>query len=92
MLSAPIERHIMDILERSRGEETPWPRVPEELVAHLERLFPPRCLLHNEKVEDHLRYAGVADLVLDLRWHYERQQAPSEDELEVELGGVEDDE
>ena len=51
-----------------------WPELDEATVAHLEGLFPPRCMQPDEHVEDHLRYAGAVDLVALLRHHLTLQQ------------------
>lgn len=50
------------------------PEVPRELVDWLQRLYPPRCLMPNETVEDHLRYAGMVELVQTLAAIAEQQR------------------
>jgi hypothetical protein len=52
----------------------PWPPIPEDLLAYLEDLYPPKCMARDEHVEDHLRYAGATALVEDLRYHFEQQR------------------
>lgn len=52
------------------------PEIPEELLAHLEQLYPPRCYEPmTESLEQHLDYAGRAGFVQDLRAEHERQRA-----------------
>lgn len=90
MISAPVRQRLDEILARHRNEDVVWPLISETLLVHLETLFPPRCLGLSEMVEDHLRYAGVASLVEDLRYHFTQQQGPdggehSDDEVGIEL-------
>ena len=48
----------------------PIPESVEALLAELEELYPPRCILPEERLEDAHRYAGSVDLVSDLRRRY----------------------
>lgn len=46
-----------------------WPLFSDNQVSFLESKFPARCIKPSETIEDHLRYAGVVDLVQQLRMH-----------------------
>ena len=54
-----------------------WPEVPEDLLKHLEAIYPERCYraTPGQTLEDHLQYAGAAGLVADLRGVFEEQRA-----------------
>lgn len=57
------------------------PVFTRESLEALEALFPPRCLGRGESAEDHLRYAGKAELVEMLRNRHDQwAQAQVEDE------------
>lgn len=55
------------IISDTIGKPDLWPTFTEEQVAFLEKLFPPRCVGRRESAEDHLRYAGMVDLVALMR-------------------------
>lgn len=78
MLSRAVKRRLEEILEAQEAKDVVWPHVSPEIVEHLEGLFPPRCLAPGEPVEDHLRYAGAAELVATMRAHHERQGRPAQ--------------
>lgn len=59
------------------------PGLYEELVAHLEALFPPRCMHATENGNAHQRYAGRVELVQLLRYHLTEQ---TEAHLDAVLG------
>jgi molybdopterin-guanine dinucleotide biosynthesis protein A len=64
------------------------PEVDEEHVEALEALYPPRCYDHrSESLEDHIKYAGKAELVMELRADLEARR-----QLEVELAEDDDEE
>lgn len=46
-----------------------FPTFSEDQVEALERLFPPRCLARGQTVENHLRYAGMVELIARMRNH-----------------------
>ena len=71
------------------GEDNPWPGLSETLVAHLETLFPPRCLAPNENVAEHHRYAGKVELVQAMRQHLNDLE---DDHLQSILQPTEEDE
>lgn len=50
------------------------------MVAALEMLYPPRCMARLESIEDHLRYAGKAELVQMLREALTTTQEGNDDE------------
>ncbi len=58
----------MPLLKREADfKEEPWPQFTEAQAAFLEKLFPPRCIGTDQRLEDHLRYAGKVDLVARIR-------------------------
>lgn len=64
------------------------PALTEELVSHLEYLYPPRCMSVTENGNAHQRYAGKVELVATLRDHLTAQ---TEEHL-VSIGMGEEDE
>lgn len=44
-----------------------WPDIPLDLLEYLETVWDPRCMMPNESVEEHLRYAGAVGLVTLMR-------------------------
>ena len=75
------QNHVTRAIERARTAQgstiiAKWPEVPEDLVAHLERLYPPRCYEHaRESLEDHIEYSGFVSLTQLLRSQVEEQRA-----------------
>ncbi|MBK1871563.1 hypothetical protein [Taklimakanibacter albus] len=45
---------------------TRWPDIPQGLVEHLQKLYPPRCKRRDESLEEHMHYAGKAELTEQL--------------------------
>ena len=68
-----VTRAIAENL-RLIGKQGQMPEVPKALLEYLEKQYPPRCLQATETVEEHLRYAGMVDLVADMRFRFD--QAP----------------
>ena len=64
------------------------PDIDVDLVKALEDLYPPRCYEGEERVEDHLMYAGKVQLVADLRIAHDRQvaEALSPDDFDYDGG------
>lgn len=58
---------MSNIIAGTHGKTDHWPTFTEVQVSFLEKLFPPRCVGRRESAEDHLRYAGMVDLVAMLR-------------------------
>lgn len=85
MITSLVRARYESLLRDQGRPAVVWPDIPEDLLVFLEDLYPPRCLETLEKVEDHLRYAGVVDLLADMRHHFKLSK---EIEAEVE-GGVE---
>jgi hypothetical protein len=46
---------------------TPIPLYAEDLVEELEAAYPPACKQEQESLEAHARYAGMVELVQNLR-------------------------
>lgn len=68
-------RAMRDRLFASQAHPEPAPYVPEGLVQWLEATFPPRCYEPNqEKLEDHLLYAGRVSLIASMRGTVEAQK------------------
>ncbi len=85
-----VRAKIQEVLKGEGRGPVVWPDIPEDLVVFLEELYPPRCLERHQTVEDHLRYAGMVELVADMRHHMEvakeaRSVALDDGELEVEV-------
>ena len=51
------------------GEREDWPKLRKADIELMEKLYPPRCLLPRETVEDHLRYAGIVWFIERLKAH-----------------------
>ena len=66
-------------------ETDPCPDIDPELVAWLERRFPPRCYNpKNETVELHLAYAGAVSVIQDLRGLCDRQDEADAEAVSIE--------
>lgn len=75
---------LADALKAQIADATEWPEIPLDLLLYLEKVYPPRCYRAEERVDDHLLYAGAQALVDDLREVYEEQ-------LRLALGDKQDD-
>ena len=49
----------------------PLPDLSRDLIEDLEENYPPRCKTPEESLEDHLRYAGMVELIDVLRQRHE---------------------
>jgi len=56
------------------------PLLERHHIERLEALFPPRCLGRSENAEEHLRYAGMVELVQNLRIRFDDKHADAGDE------------
>ena len=57
------------------------PRVPEDLLEHLEAEYPQRCKMPAESLEGHLFYSGAAHLVQVLRLWHDKDKSQDSNEL-----------
>ena len=61
------------------------PQLSEDLIEDLEEHYPPRCIEQGESIEDHLRYAGMVELVQNLRARldYTKESAALEELMRI---------
>lgn len=62
-----MSKSRLKILETLLGPQNRWPTFTPEQVEWLEKVWPPRVIKRGETIEDHLRYAGAADVVSLIR-------------------------
>lgn len=70
---------------------TKYPDIPQDLVEHLKACFPPRCKRPTESLEEHMLYAGMAELTQKLAIEHERQNRAKYDLDEPQDGEVYED-
>lgn len=80
---AKPQNHVTRGLDAALRDPSPitLPILDATAVRALEAFYPPRCLMRNEAVEDHLRYSGKVELVTGLRL---RLNAAQEEAQEAE--------
>lgn len=82
--------HVTRALEAalSGGDKVPeLPLLERSQLERLERLFPPRCLGRMDTTEEHLRYAGMVELVENLRARFEAAHGEDDDGTDPMLDG-----
>lgn len=66
--------HVTRAMEAARSGDNKVPELPlldRYQLERLEELYPHRCLGRMDTVEEHLRYAGMVELVDNLRARFE---------------------
>lgn len=84
------QNHVTRQLDAFRSGEDKVAMLPvleRAQMDRLEELYPPRCLARTDTVEDHLRYAGMVELVANLRARRETHEADNTEE--PDLAGAE---
>lgn len=92
MTASKPRNHATDEMLRRipNGTTLPIPEVDLTLLEFLEELYPPRCYEPGrESLEDHLKYAGMVDLVRMLRGSYEEQQQGDAEDMDAIITTIE---
>lgn len=58
---------LKDRIQGVANAQQPWPTFSDSQVSFLERLYPARCIGRSESAEDHLRHAGMVELIERMR-------------------------
>lgn len=81
-MQAKPQNHVTRALEAAFSGHDVVPELPvleRSQVERLEKLYPPRCIGRMENAEEHLRYAGMVELVANLRVRFEQTRTDPEE-------------